>query len=138
MLPNPFSEEDGQRYIAEFKSSPSWFSPDQFVYAGFRSVATPSSANKVKCYGCNLTLDSVGSIPFPLQKHLEKSPACPIALAIQQRGLEIEEDAKQQAKDITNDLGSTRPAERDPPWKRTGSAVAATYISHIHQESNPS
>ena len=37
----------------------------------------------------------------PLQEHLEHCPACPIALAIQQRGLEIEEDAKQEAKDIT-------------------------------------
>ncbi|CAO1597858.1 hypothetical protein XANCAGTX0491_001649 [Xanthoria calcicola] len=83
MLPNPFSEED-----------------DQLVYAGFRSAATPSVADRVTCHGCNLTLDSFWTISNPLKAHLEKRRPCPIALAIQQRGLEIEEDAEQKAKDI--------------------------------------
>ncbi|KAI4235694.1 MAG: hypothetical protein LQ349_002968 [Xanthoria aureola] len=100
MLPNPFSEEDAQRYIAEFTSWPHKFPPDQLVYAGFRSAATPSVADRVTCHGCNLTLDSFWTISNPLKAHLEKRRPCPIALAIQRRGLEIEEDAEQKAKDI--------------------------------------
>lgn len=95
MLPNPFSEEDAQRYIAEFKSWPHEFPPDQLVYAGFRSEATPSAADRVTCYGCNLELSRWRHTDNALEEHLKRSPACPIVLKIQQSKLERAEEIKQ-------------------------------------------
>lgn len=95
MLPNPFSEEDAQRYIAEFKSWPHEFPPDQLVYAGFRSAATPSSADKVNCYGCSAFVEQWHDPSKALQEHLRQTPACPIALEIKQSRLEIEAEIRQ-------------------------------------------
>lgn len=99
MLPNPFSEEDAQRYIAEFKSWPHEFPPDQLVYAGFRSAATPLDADLVTCYGCNLNMREWRQDYNTLEEHLKQRPACPIALKIQQSKWERDEEIKQTTLD---------------------------------------
>lgn len=101
MLPNPFSEEDAQHYIAEFKSWPYSCQADQLVYAGFRSAATAQHPLSIQRYGCMLNLQYVQfEGRNPLQTHLQHKPDCPIALAIQQRCLEIEEEVKQTKEEI--------------------------------------
>ncbi|KAI4273866.1 MAG: hypothetical protein LQ337_004333 [Flavoplaca oasis] len=95
MLPNPFSEEDADRHIAEFKSWPHKFPPNQLVYAGFRSALTAHYPDTAICYACSLVLQSWKAADQPLSLHLSTSPACPIALEIQQSKTEIEEKIKQ-------------------------------------------
>ncbi|KAL8653298.1 MAG: hypothetical protein Q9226_003910 [Calogaya cf. arnoldii] len=100
MIPNPFSEEDAQRYIAEFKSKPYSSSKAQLVYAGFRSGPGSSIYGNVRCYGCELDLSAgVNFDCDPLQTHLGKKPGCPIALKIKQRRLEIQDEIKQAAEE---------------------------------------
>ena len=94
MLPNPFSEEDAHRYIAEFKSWPHNFPPDQLVYAGFRSAATTPSSDMVKCYGCTLTMNRWHDTSLPLELHLQHRPSCPIASIIQEHKTVIDDEIK--------------------------------------------
>ncbi|KAL8844913.1 MAG: hypothetical protein Q9176_000585 [Flavoplaca citrina] len=95
MLPNPFSEEDAHRYIAELKSWPHNFPPDQLIYAGFRSAPTAQYTDTAICYACSLVLQSQKEMDHPLSVHLSMIPACPIAWEIQQSKTEIEEKIKQ-------------------------------------------
>ncbi|KAL8894297.1 MAG: hypothetical protein Q9192_004438 [Flavoplaca navasiana] len=95
MLPNPFSEEDAHRYIAEFKSWPHNFPPDQLVYPGFRSAPTAQYPDTARCYACSLVLQSRKDMDQPLSVHLSMIPACPIAREIQQSKTKIEEKIKQ-------------------------------------------
>ncbi|KAL8684488.1 MAG: hypothetical protein Q9224_006320, partial [Gallowayella concinna] len=70
MLPNPFSEEEAQRYINEFTTWPHDFTPHQIVYAGFRAEPRLRYPDNVTCDTCGTEIWNWTADLDPLDEHL--------------------------------------------------------------------
>ncbi|KAL8683262.1 MAG: hypothetical protein Q9186_000764 [Xanthomendoza sp. 1 TL-2023] len=97
MLPNPFSEEEAQRYINEFTTWPHDFTPHQIVYAGFRANPWPAFPDNVSCDTCGTEIWNWTANLDPLDEHLSYNNSCQHAIQIQAKAIAKEEAMKQIA-----------------------------------------
>ncbi|KAL8798466.1 MAG: hypothetical protein Q9182_006646 [Xanthomendoza sp. 2 TL-2023] len=97
MLPNPFSDEEAQRYINEFKTWPHAFTPHQIVYAGFRAHPRPGYSDNTRCHFCGLEFYHWTEDDDALYEHLRKEITCSHAIRLQARTIAKEEAMKQLA-----------------------------------------